>query len=179
MGLLSRGGDVYSNWNGVVVFTPREFVAPNDIGELQDVIKRSVRLRIVGSCHSMNGAVAADAGAILVQMNNLKRIEKPTKEPGGGYSVWVEAGATLGDAAAALSREGFAFPCLPQSPKITLGGMIANGVHGSSLREPASLAEHVMEMELITSSGQLTLVPSELLPLARVSLGSLGAITRV
>ena len=178
-GLLSRRGDVYSNWNGVVVFTPKDFIAPKDIGELQEVIKRSARLRIVGSCHSMNAAIAAGPDAILVQLNNLKRIEKPTKEPGGGHSVWIEAGATLGDAAAALSREGFAFPCLPQSPKITLGGMIANGVHGSSLREPASLAEHVMDLELITSSGQLTLVPSELLPLARVSLGCLGAITRV
>lgn len=178
-GLIRRGGDVYSNWNGVVVFTSKDFVAPNDIGELQDVIKRSARLRIVGSCHSMNGAVATDADGILVQMNNLKQIEKPTEDPSGEFGVWMEAGATLGEAAAALSREGFAFPCLPQSPKITLGGMIANGVHGSSLRESAVLAEHVMGMELISSSGQLVAVPSELLPLARVSLGSLGAIARI
>ena len=49
----------------------------------------------------------------------------------------MEAGATLGDIAAALSHPGAErFSSLPQSPKITLGGMIANAVHGSSYREP-------------------------------------------
>jgi FAD/FMN-containing dehydrogenase len=57
--------------------------------------------------------------------------------------------------------------------------MIANGVHGSSLRESACLAEHVTAMELITSSGELTVVPPDLLRLARIGLGSLGAVTRV
>jgi FAD/FMN-containing dehydrogenase len=93
--------------------------------------------------------------------------------------VWVEAGATLGDVAAALSSEGLAFSSLPQSPKITLGGMIANGVHGSSYRESAVVAEQVIEMEVITSAGKQMTVPPELLPLARVGLGSLGAVARV
>jgi FAD/FMN-containing dehydrogenase len=178
-GLKRSGPGAYSNWNGVVVFTPKEFVAPKNIAELQDIVKRSSRLRMVGSGHSMNGAIAADSDTILVQMNNINRLEKPRKEADGGFSVWVEAGATLGNVAAALSLEGLAFSSLPQSPKITLGGMIANGVHGSSFRESALLAEQVTEMELITSSGQLTVVPPELLRLALIGLGSLGAVARV
>jgi FAD/FMN-containing dehydrogenase len=178
-GLTRSGRGIYSNWNGVVVFTPKAFVAPNDVTELQDIVKRSPRLRIVGSCHSMNGAVEADSDTVLVQMNNINRLERPRQEADGEFRVWAEAGATVGEVAAALSREGFAFSCLPQSPKITLGGMIANGVHGSSLRESAVLAEQVTGMELITSSGELTYVPPELLSLARVGLGSLGAVARV
>jgi hypothetical protein len=127
----------------------------------------------------MNGAVEADPDTVLVQMNHIARLEKPRQEVNGDFTAWAEAGITVGDAAAALSRDGFAFPCLPQSPKITLGGMIANGVHGSSLREPSILAEHVTGMELIKSSGELIVVPPELLPLTRVSLGCLGAITRL
>ncbi len=59
-GLTCSRRGAYSNWNGVVVFTPKEFLAPNYIGELQEIVKRSTRLSIVGSCHSMNGAVEAD-----------------------------------------------------------------------------------------------------------------------
>ena len=177
-GLTRSGRGIYSNWNGVVVFTPKAFVAPNDVTELQDIVKRSPRLRIVGSCHSMNGAVEANSDTVLVQVNNINRLERPRQEADGEFRVWAEAGATLGEVAAALSREGFAFSCLPQSPKITLGGMIANGVHGSSLRDSAVLAEQVTGMELITSSGELTVVPPELLSLARVGLGSLGAVAR-
>jgi YD repeat-containing protein len=178
-GLSRSGHGAYSNWNGVIIFTPKAFVAPNDVGELQDLVKHSPRLRVVGSCHSMNGALAADSKTILVQMNNFNRIEEARKEADGGFSVWVEAGATLGNIAEALSRQGLAFPCLPQSSKITIGGMIANGVHASSLRESAIVAEQVTAMELITSSGQLMVVPTELLPLARIGLGSLGAVVRV
>jgi L-gulono-1,4-lactone dehydrogenase len=178
-GLTRSGRGMYSNWNGVVVFSPKAFVAPNDIRELQEIVKRASRLRIVGSCHSLNGGVAADSDTVLVQMNNINRIEKAQKEADGSFSVWVDAGATLGDVAAALSLEGLAFSSLPQSPKVTVGGVIANGVHGSSFRESASLTEAVTEMELISSSGQLTVVPPELLRLARVSLGSLGTIARV
>jgi FAD/FMN-containing dehydrogenase len=127
----------------------------------------------------MNGAVEADSDTVLVQMNNINRLERPRQEADGEFRVWAEAGATLGEVAAALSRDGLAFSCLPQSPKITLGGMIANGVHGSSLRESAVLAEQVTGMELITSSGELIVVPPELLPLARINLGCLGAITRL
>ena len=178
-GLKSVGRGAYSNWNGVVRFTPKELVAPNDIAELQDIIKLSSRVRLIGSGHSMNGALAADTDTVLVQMNNINRVEKAGQDAEGKWSVWVEAGATLGDVAAALSSEGLAFSSLPQSPKITLGGMLANGVHGSSYREPAVVAEQVIEMEVITSSGKQMTVPPDLLPLARVGLGSLGAVARV
>jgi YD repeat-containing protein len=178
-GLSRSGRGAYSNWNGVIRFTPKAFVAPNDVGELQDLVKHSPRLRVVGSCHSMNGALVADSKTTLVQMNNLNRIEDARKEADGSFSMWVEAGATLGDIAEALSRQGLAFSCVPQSSKITIGGMIANGVHASSLRESAIVAEQVTAMELITSSGQLMVVPTELLPLARIGLGSLGAVVRV
>jgi len=83
-GLSRSGRGAYSNWNGVIIFTPKAFVAPNDVGELQDLVKHSPRLRVVGSCHSMNGALAADSKAILVQMNNFNRIEEARKEADGG-----------------------------------------------------------------------------------------------
>jgi hypothetical protein len=57
--------------------------------------------------------------------------------------------------------------------------MIANGVHGSSYRECAVVAEQVIELEVITSSGDQVAVPTELLPFARAGLGSLGAVVRV
>ncbi len=178
-GLKSVGDGAYSNWNGVVRFTPKQLVAPKDIAELLDIIKRSSRVRLIGSGHSMNSAVGADSETVLVQMNNINRVGKPQQDADGNWSVWVEAGATLGDIAAALSSEGLAFSSLPQSPKITLGGMIANGVHGSSYRESAVVAEQVTGLEVITSSGKRMTVPPELLGLARVGLGSLGAVARV
>ena len=177
--LKSVGDGAYSNWNGIVRFCPKRLAAPKDIAELQEIIEQSSRVRLIGSGHSMNSAVAADSDTVLVQMNNINRVGKPRQEADGNWSAWVEAGATLGDIAAALSSEGLAFSSLPQSPKITLGGMIANAVHGSSYRESAVVAEQVIGLEVITSSGKRVAVPPELLPLARVGLGSLGAVACV
>jgi FAD/FMN-containing dehydrogenase len=178
-GLKNVGHGTYSNWNGLVRFAPRGFAAPESIAELQDLIKRSSRVRLVGSAHSMNSAMAADADTILIQMNNINRVGEAEQDANGDWSVWVEGGATLGDIAAILSSKGLALSTLPQSPKITLGGMIANGVHGSSYRESAVVAEQVTELEVVTSSGEQVAVATELLPFARVGLGSLGAVVRV
>ena len=177
--LKSVGDGAYSNWNGVVRFCPKQLIAPKELAELQEIIEQSSRVRLIGSGHSMNGAVAAELDTVLIQMNNINRMEKPRQDTDGNWSVWAEAGATLGDIAAALSHEGLAFSSLPQSPKITLGGMIANAVHGSSYRESAVVAEQVTGLEVIISSGEQMTVPPELLPFARVGLGSLGAVARV
>jgi FAD/FMN-containing dehydrogenase len=178
-GLKALGGGIYSNWNGVVKFQPGRFEAPTTLAELADIIKRSERVRLVGSGHSMNASFAAPPDTTLVQTHHLDRIEEPVREPDGSYSVWVECGATLDEIEERLAEHGLTLPSLPQSPKITIAGSMANGVHGSSFKESAVISDHALAMEVITKSGELRAVPPEDMKLARVSLGSLGAVARV
>lgn len=178
-GLKRLGDGVYSNWNGVVTFRPGRFEAPTSLEDLADLIKRSDRVRLVGSGHSMNASFAAPPDTTLIQTHHLDRIEDPVLEADGQYSVWVECGATLGEISARLAEHGLALPSLPQSPKITVAGAMANGVHGSSFKEAAVISDHALEMEIITGSGERRAVPPEEMKFARVGIGSLGAVARV
>ena len=60
--LKSVGDGAYSNWNGVVRFCPKQLIAPKELAELQEIIEQSSRVRLIGSGHPMNGAVAAEFG---------------------------------------------------------------------------------------------------------------------
>ena len=179
-GAFRREGGTIRNWNGVVGFrTPAQGVhAPRTIEDLVRIVKDSRKVRVVGSGHSMNASVVPAPGGALVQMGNLARIGAVEDHGDGTGSVWVEAGVTLRDLSEGLARRGWAVETLPQSSKITLGGAL-NGIHGSTLQHPATLAEQVTGMELISSAGEQVSVPHELLPLARVHLGVLGAVSRV
>lgn len=168
------------NWNGAVRFTqPVDGIHhPASIRELASLIRDASKVRLVGAGHSMNASLAAEGSATLIQTTRLKQIDPVVASADGAGTVWIDAGATLGDIAAALNRQGYALECMPSSEKITIGGAI-NGVHGSSLKHPATLSEQVTGMEMITSNGDQVRVPQELLPLTRSHLGSLGAVARV
>lgn len=167
------------NWNGVVKFTPGVVIRPRTEADLVAAIMSHPKVRLAGARHSMNRSMAADPQTAHIDMTGLNRIGVPFQEEDGQWAVWVEAGATVQDISAQLARHGKAFASLPTSEKITIGGAIANGVHGSGFRAPAVISEQVTGLEIITHRGRKVTVPEDVLPLARVGIGSLGATYRV
>jgi len=163
-----------TNWAGNIAFSPKRWMTPNTVTELQDAISAHRKLRIAGSRHSFNPIV--NSAHTIISTENLNRIihiDTTTRE------VTVEGGARYGDVATTLERKGFALANLASLPHISIAGAVATATHGSGV-DNGNLATAVTGMQIVTADGSLATFTRESHPVEFdgmvVSLGSIGAI---
>ena len=163
-----------TNWAGNIVFSPKRWLVPSSIAELQDAIAAHRKVRIAGSRHSFNNIV--DSNETIVSTDNLNRV---INIDGDAMTVLVEGGARYGDLATTIERKGFALANLASLPHISIGGAVATATHGSGVGN-GNLATAVTELQLITADGTLATFSRESHPNEFdgmvVNLGALGAI---
>nr|WP_282452908.1 FAD-binding oxidoreductase [Lysobacter sp. CAU 1642] len=83
-----------------------------------------------------------------------------------------EAGITLGEIQDFAVRRGYLLPVTPGTQFATVGGAIANDVHGKNHHVAGSFGEHVEQIELVRSDGRTSIRPGE--PLFHATVGGLG-----
>lgn len=66
-----------------------------------------------------------------------------------------EAGVSLAEIAALVLPQGWFLPVMPGTGWVTLGGAIANDVHGKNHQRRGSFGEHVLGLTLARSDGQI------------------------
>ncbi|MEL7460212.1 MAG: FAD-binding oxidoreductase [Pseudomonadota bacterium] len=89
----------------------------------------------------------------------------------------VEAGCPLGQLAEIFAPQGWLPPVMPGTGFATVGGCIANDVHGKNHHHSGSFGEHVERFDLITPQGKKTVKPKDKLFAVTVAgLGQTGAI---
>ena len=93
----------------------------------------------------------------------------------------AEAGVTLGEILALTVPRGWFLPVTPGTQVVTLGGAVANDVHGKNHHAAGTFGRFVTAMGLVRSTGEtLTLAPGDALFGATVAgLGLTGLITWV
>ncbi|CAM3736728.1 FAD-binding oxidoreductase [Kibdelosporangium persicum] len=123
------------------------------------------------------GDPAQNAGGLVVDMTALDRIH--SIDPGSGL-VDVDAGVSLDALMRAALPHGLWVPVLPGTRQVTIGGAIANDIHGKNHHSAGSFGDHVVSMDLLTADGQVrTLTPESKLFWATVAgIGLTGIITR-
>ncbi|HEX8498548.1 MAG TPA: FAD-binding protein [Actinomycetales bacterium] len=162
-----------TNWAGNVEFAAARLHRPTTLDELQEVVRASERLRVLGTGHSFNRI--ADTTGDLVSVADL-----PTRvdvdEP--GRTVTVSAGTRYAEVTAALQDAGLALHNLGSLPHISVGGACATGTHGSGSRNGV-LATAVRGLELVGADGELRRIGPDDPQLAGsvISLGALGVVT--
>ncbi len=165
------------NWAGNQTYHARAVHTPRSIDELQAIVRRSARVRAIGSRHSFNEV--ADTTGDLVSLTGLPRTIEI--DPGGGTAT-VGAGLRYGDVAGPLERAGFALANLASLPHISIAGAVATGTHGSGVTL-GSLATSVTALERIRADGELEVIDAttgrDALDAGVVSLGLLGIVTRL
>lgn len=88
--------------------------------------------------------------------------------------VTAEAGASLGSIAAATLPHGWYPPAMPGTRHVTLGGAIANDIHGKNHASAGTFGRHVRDLDLVRSDreGPIRVVPGD--PLFGATIGGLG-----
>ncbi|MEP9378940.1 FAD-binding oxidoreductase [Aquabacter sp. CN5-332] len=136
-----------------------------------------LRSAIAHGCGRSYGDVALNPGGTLIDMRSLDRFV--AFDAGTGL-LTCETGVTLADILAAISRpapdgSGWLLPVMPGTRFVTVGGAIANDVHGKNAHHLGSFGCHVEALELARSDGaRLWCSRTENSDLFAATIGGLG-----
>jgi alditol oxidase len=164
----------WTNWSGNYTYRARRIHAPATLEQLQQTIAALPRVRVLGSRHSFTDI--ADS-AELVTLDGLAPDISINRDQ---MTVSLNGAVRYGEVVPELEREGLALANLASLPHISVAGAVATGTHGSGDRN-RNLATAVVELELVTSDGEIVRVARGDIDFEGmvVSLGSTGAVTRV
>ncbi|MDX1638176.1 MAG: D-arabinono-1,4-lactone oxidase [Balneolaceae bacterium] len=169
--------DIGTNWAGNYRYRAKQLHLPNKVSMVQQLVRESEKVRILGSRHSFNSI--ADSPQDLVSLKNLDPdIAIDEKNQG----VWVSGGVRYGELAQRLQKNGYALHNLASLPHISIAGACATATHGSGIQN-GNLATAVSGLEFVSADGELHRLTreehgAEFLG-SVVNLGGVGAVTRI
>ncbi|OED43400.1 hypothetical protein AB833_03900 [Chromatiales bacterium (ex Bugula neritina AB1)] len=98
------------------------------------------------------GDVCVNNGASIAETTSLSRFISFDEVNG---VLRCEAGVTLWDAAQLVTSEGWFLPVTPGTSFVTIGGAVANDVHGKNHHVAGSFGCFVLRFELVRSNGDV------------------------
>jgi FAD/FMN-containing dehydrogenase len=111
-------------------------------------------------------------GGVVIATRGLDRFIALDEQRG---LLACEAGVTLGEIVALVAPRGLFLPVVPGTKHVTLGGAIANDVHGKNHHRAGTFGCHVLELELLRSTGERVVCsPREHPALFAATVGGLG-----
>ena len=122
----------------------------SDIGQIKTLLKRSQSSLPYGVGRSY-GDVCLNPDGTLLAMSELDRFISFDPETG---ILKCEAGVLLRDIQRQFVPMGWALPVTPGTQFVTVGGAIANDVHGKSHHVHGTFAHNVLKFTLIRSDGE-------------------------
>jgi len=166
-----------TNWAGNLRYGTANVHYPASVAEVQDVVRRSRRVRAIGTRHSFNRIADSDDTQI-----SLQRLSRVVSLDRGAKTVTVEGGVTYADLAPYLHANGYALHNLASLPHISVAGACATATHGSGTRN-GNLATAVSAIEFVTAAGEVVALSrqrdGDRFDGAVVGLGGLGVVTKL
>jgi len=168
----------WQNWSGGQSCLPEARLAPANAAEVAEIIATSPKpIRPVGTGHSFTALVPTDG--TIMSLDRLSGVLETNDET---MEATVGAGSKLGDLGAPLEEQGQALINMPDINRQTLAGSISTSTHGTG-ENFGSLSSYVTGLELVTAAGNTVWCDkdqqADLFQAARVSLGSLGIMTKI
>ena len=165
------------NWAGNLTFAADDVAQPNSVSQIQEIVRRSHRVRTLGTRHSFND-IADTTGTLisLAQLDHVVRLDATSR------TVTIEGGVRYGQLGEYLNARGYALRNMASLPHISVAGACATATHGSGVRN-GNLATAVSAMEVVTSDGERDALSrvthGDEFDGTVVSLGALGVITQL
>jgi FAD/FMN-containing dehydrogenase len=128
------------------------------------------------ACGRSYGDSCLNDGGLLLDVRRLDRLIGFDAQAG---LLRCEAGVTLAAILALIVPHGWFLPIVPGTRWVSVGGAIANDIHGKNHHRAGTFGAHVTRLELLRSSGErIVCVPGDLLFQATVGgLGLTGLVT--
>ena len=165
------------NWAGNITYSAARLHRPATLEQVQELVSRSNKVRVLGSRHSFNEI--ADCNEDLISLEQLDRVIALDRER---HTVTIEGGVRYGPLCQYLQREGYALHNLASLPHISVAGACATATHGSG-NANGNLATAVTALEFVNATGEVISLSraehGEQLQGAVVGLGGLGVITKL
>ncbi len=148
-------------------------VAPENVREiaavLADAPARGVIARGLGRSY---GDVAQNAGGTVLDMTSF--VEDPILDETAG-TLSAAAGESFDTLLHRLVPRGWFLPVTPGTRFVTVGGAIANDVHGKNHHVDGSIGRHLTSLDLLLPDGDVrTITPGSDAALWTATLGGLG-----
>jgi len=181
--LLEEGDEqVVTNWSATHSVTTRRFFQPQDLGELEELVKKAhknkTRLHVIGAGLSPNGIGLDGDGMINMSlMDKVLAVDKEKKQ------ITVQAGARVSQVLEALKPYGLTLQNLASISEQQIGGFMQVSAHGTGASLPP-VDEQVVAMKIVTpGQGTLTVSADDADPtffrFARVAMGCMGVVAEV
>src|SRR5947207_14355313 len=166
-----------TNWAGNLEYSTDRVFSASSIDEVRGYIKRTAKLKVLGSRHCFNNI--ADSTNNLLLLKSMNQVV--TLDP-KAHTVTVNAGMTYGQLGPYLHSKGFALHNLASLPHISIAGACNTGTHGSGEKN-GNLATAVSGLEIITASGEVVKLSrqrdSDVFHGVVVGLGAFGVTTKI
>jgi xylitol oxidase len=161
------------NWSEYVAFGAEAAHFPRTVAEVQDIVRRSSKVRAVGARHSFN-AIADTPGALV----SLRELERRIDIDPVARTVTIDGGITYAELVPVLDASGWAVFNLASVPDFSVVGAVSTATHGSG-NSNRNLASKVVAIEIVTASGDLLTLKrgDHDFDGAVVGLGALGVVT--
>ena len=158
----------YHGW-GRALRATGELARPERVSALADLVSRSPAPAI-GMLRSYGDAALNDGGRAI----DMTRLNRVIGFDEGSGVVEVEAGVNIGDLGISFAGRGWIPPVMPGTGFATIGGCIANDVHGKNHHVVGSFGQHVTEITLFQGDKKRIITPKRNGDLFRATVGGLG-----
>lgn len=164
----------YETFNGLYFINSKYYFEPGTLNEFKNIIAKSnpLKIRISGSNHTFNDISLCNEFIIrTTKLNKILSLDISKKQ------VTVESGIKLYKLNEFLKKHNLALPILPATSRVSLGGCISLGAHGSRINFGSS-SNMVLNMILIDANGNELFFDNTniILKALKCNLGCLGAI---
>jgi FAD/FMN-containing dehydrogenase len=161
----------YQSWGRLSEATPSDVQRPYWRSELADLDLGQSPALPYGLGRSYGDSCLNDGG-ILIDTSQLERLIHFESERG---ILRAEAGLSLEQLLAVIVPRGWFLPVSPGTQFVTLGGAVANDIHGKNHHHVGTFGRHIRRFELWRSDGSQTeCSPDENADLFRATIGGLG-----
>lgn len=161
------------SWNGNKQYDFQQTVQVQNEQQIQKAVQSATKIKVLGNNFS-SADISANVDTLLdfSKYNEVVSINQDTKE------ITVQAGATLEKVLVTAQACGWTIPCLPDIDKVTIGGALATGTHGTSGH---LLAQYVSKFKVVLANGTVFEITNEHkeMDAFRVSLGVLGILSEI
>ena len=161
----------YESWGRYPKVFPADVIKINWLDHIPNFSEIKDKVLAYGLGRSYGDSCLNEDG-VLLDIAGLKRFISINFEEG---VVEAEAGVTLADILKVSLPAGWFLSVTPGTKFVTLGGAVANDVHGKNHHVAGTFGNHVLSFDLLRSDGTLmTCTPEENSDMFAATIGGLG-----